>query len=385
MMTVFSAREPRKVYIERLIFMAAVAVPATWLQGPRVIVVCALSVVLCMAADALCCRIRKIPYDIKAAEVPFWGLAAAMMMPASVPYWLVAISAVICIVVGKHLFGSSDNIVFCPPAISTAFLVICYPAQMLYFPKYGVHPPIFGVMDELPARSAEYSMKLGIAPTASIPDILMGLIPAAIGSAYIIVIAVCGLCMTIRRSNSACAVLSCVIVVAALAFFFPRADVSGWRSVLYELSSGYLMFGVVFLAAEPYRMPERPLGCVLYGAVLGYTTMMFRIFGQTEGSFLFALLITCAVMSAFDRVIENISYWKNTYVNSFEKNITQVQKEKAQRKEGKENGPKLTDTLEIVIPDKYRYNTPPINSEIKKRRRHSDGSNGNGGNKYEKK
>ncbi len=370
-MTVLSAREPRKVYIERLIFMATLAVLSAWLQGLRAAVVCALSVALCMAADALCCKIRKIPYDVKAAEVPFWGLAAAMMMPASVPYWVVTLSAIICIVVGKHLFGGSDNIVFCPPAISTAFLMICYPAQMLYFPKYGEHPPIFGVMDALPARSAEYSLKLGIAPTESVSDILMGLVPAAIGSAYIIVIAVCGLCMTIRRSNSACAVLSCVIVTGALAFFFPRADISGWRSVLYELSSGYFLFGVVFLAAEPYRMPERPMGCVLYGAVLGYTTMMFRIFGQTEGSFLFALLITCAVTSAFDRVVENLSYWKNTYVNSFEKGITQVQNEKAQRKAGTKsaNGPKLTDTLEIVIPDKYRYNTPPINSEIKKRRK----------------
>ncbi len=370
-MTGFSAREPRKVYIERLIFMATLAVLSACLQGLRAAVVCALSVALCMAADALCCKIRKIPYDIKAPEVPFWGLAAAMLMPSSVPYWVVTLSAVICIVVGKHLFGGSDNIVFCPPAISAAFLMICYPAQMLYFPKYGSHPPIFGVMDDLPARSAEYSLKLGIAPTASVPDILMGLVPAAIGSAYIVVIAVCGLCMAIRRSNSACSMLSCVIVAGALAFLFPRADVSGWESVLYELSSGYFMFGVVFLAAEPYRMPSRPMGCVLYGAVLGYTTMMFRIFGQTEGSFLFALLTTCAVTGAFDRVVENISYWKKTYINSYEKGMTQIRKGKPRDDTKTVGGPKLSDTQEIVLPDKYRYNMPPINSEIKKRRKGS--------------
>lgn len=371
MMTRISAREPRKVYTERLVFMATLVVISTCLQGLRALVVCALSVLLSMAADALCCKIRKIPYDIKAAEVPFWGLAAAMMMPASVSYWMVLLSAIVCIVVGKHLFGGSDNIVFCPPAISTAFLMICYPAQMLYFPKYGVRPPVFGVMDELPARSVEYSLKLGITPTATIPDILMGLIPAAIGSAYILVIAVCGLCMAIRRSNSACVLLSCVAVTGALAFFFPRADVSGWESVIYELSSGYLLFGVVFLAAEPYRVPTRPIACVLYGTVLGYTTMMFRIFGQTEGSFLFALLITCAVTSAFDRVVENLAYWKKTYLNSFEKNQIQIQKTKTERKNSavKTSGPKLTDTQEIVIPEKYRYNMPPINSEIKRKRR----------------
>lgn len=372
-MAVNSTREPRKVYIERLVLMATLVVISASLQGIRVLVVCALSVGLCMLVDALCCRIRRIPYDIKAAEVPFWGLAAAMMMPASVPYWVVALSAVICIVVGKHIFGDSDNIVFCPPAISTAFLMICYPAQMLYFPKYGTHPPVFGTLDELPARSVEYSLKLGITPTASVLDILMGLVPAAIGAAYILVIAVCGLCMMIRRSNSACAVLSCVIVTGVLAFLFPRADVSGWESVLYELCSGYFLFGVVFLAAEPYRKPERPLACAIYGLVLGYTTVMFRIFGQTEGSFLFALLITGAITSAFDRIVENLAYWKNTYLNSFEKNKIQIERGKRRISKEKSDTPKITDTQEIVIPDKYRYNMPVIDSEIK--RRHRSGSN----------
>ncbi len=376
-MAKLSVREPHKVYIERLIFMAALAVLSVCMQGIRAAVVCVMSVALCMLLDAVCCRIRSIPYEIRSPEVPFWGLAAALMMPSSVSYWIVLLSAVICIVVGKHLFGGSDNIVFCPPAISTAFLMICYPAQMLYFPKYGVKPPVFGSMEALPARSAEYSLKLGIAPVDSYGEILMGLVPAAIGTAYILVIAVCGVSMIIRRANSGCAVLACIVTVGALAFFFPRADISGLQSMFYELTSGYIMFGVVFLAAEPYRMPEKPIGCVLYGIVLGYITMMFRIFGQTEGSFLFALLITGAVASAFDRVVENLSYWKRTYLNSFEKNKIQVEQKKSEPKQnvvvaegGAPSGiPKLTDTQEIVLPDKYRYNMPPINSEIKRKRR----------------
>ncbi len=372
-MSVKSVRSPHELYTERLVVLAALAVLSVCIQGARAAVVCVMSVALSMLADAVCCKIRKMKYSIKAAEIPFWGLATAMMMPSSVSYGIVAMAAVICIVVGKHLFGDSDNIVFSPPAIAAAFIMICYPAEMLYFPKYGVKPPVFSAMEELTVRSSEYSLKLGIAPTASPADILLGLVPGAIGTVYVLVIAVCGVCLIVRRANSACAVLSCLVVVSILAFFFPRADVSGWQSVFYELSSGYLLFGTVFLAAEPFRRPERASGCVLYGIVLGYTTMMFRIFGQTEGSFLFALLITGAVTSAFDRVVENISYWKKTYVNSFEKNKAQVQKRRnvPSGKTGA-NVPKLTDTQEIVIPEKYRYNTPPINSEIKRKRRRAD-------------
>ncbi len=358
-MTRIAARKPRMVYLERLIFMAALIVPAALMQGIRAAVVCVLSVLLCMITDAVCCKIRKIKYDPKAAEVPFWGLAAAMMMPVSVPFSLVLQSALICVVVGKHLFGASDNIVFSPPAISTAFLMICYPAEMLYFPKYGEKYPVFGKFDGSLTRSVEYSLKMGIAPSGSFSDILMGSVPAAIGCAYVLVLLVCGICLVVRRGNSLCVVVSCLFSAGLMALFFPRVNVGGWRSVFYELTSGYLLFGTVFLAAEPYRIPERTMGRVLYGAVLGLLTMTFRLFGQTEGSFLFALLITCAVTDSFDRIVENLSYWKKTYVNSFEKGKNQVQK----------GTPRLSDTQEIMLPEKYRYNTPPINGAVKRHRR----------------
>lgn len=362
------------VYLERLIFMAALTVLAAFMQGMRAAVVSVLSVLLCMITDAVCCKIRRIKYDPRGAEVPFWGLAAAMMMPASVPFSLVVQSAVICIVVGKHLFGASDNIVFSPPAISTAFLMICYPAEMLYFPRYGEKYPVFGNFDGTLTRSAEYSLKMGIAPTGSFSDILMGSVSGAVGCTYVLVLLVCGICLVVRRSNSLCVVVSCLVSTGLMALLFPRINVDGWRSVFYELTSGYLLFGTVFLAAEPYRIPQRTMGKVLYGAVLGLVTITFRFFGQTEGSFLFALLITCAVCDSFDRIVENLSYWKKTYVNSFEKSKSQIQK----------GGPKLSDTQEIMLPEKYRYNTPPIDGKVKRHRRRQ-GDNASKENRDDKK
>lgn len=364
-MTLTAERELRKVYLERLILMAALLAPAIFFQGARAAAVCVESVVMCMVADFICCKLRRIPYDFKDVAVPFWGLAAAMMMPSSVSFLMVALSSVLCIGVGKHLFGGSDNIVFCPPAISAAFLLICYPSEMLYSPKYGDTIPIFGGSNAVLSRSAEYALKLGNTPSAGIMDTLLGHTAGTIGTIYILVIAVCGLCLMIRRSNSLCAVLSCLAVCGIFAFFFPRADISGWESVFYELSSGYLLFGTVFLAAEPYRCPEKLMGKVIYGGILGYITMTFRIFGKTEGSFLFALLIVGALGSSFDQLVENLSYWRKTYLTSFEKNKTSIQK----------GGVKLSDTQEIVLPEKFRYETPPIDSVVKKHKKRSNTDN----------
>ncbi len=358
-MTKGNAVKPDKVYFERMIMMIMLLIPSAFLQGVRAVVVCISSVICCMLIDAVCCLIRKIRYNVKDAAVPFWGLAAGMMMPVSAPFWLIVLSSALCVVVGKHMFGSSDNIIFCPPAISAAFLIICYPGEMLYSPKFGEIYPVFGDFEGTLIRSTEYSLKLGNVPSKGIWDTAMGFVPGCIGTVYMLIILVCGLCLVLSRRNSFAAVFSCLISASVLAFFFPRADYSGWESVFYELSSGYLLFGTVFLAAEPYNVPEKAAGRVIYGLTLGCITMMFRNFGQTEGSFLFALLLTGALGSSFDRLIDNVVYWKKTYVNSFEKSKTKIQS----------GSVKLTDTQEIVIPDKYKYNTPPIDGEIKKHRR----------------
>ena len=72
-----------------------------------------------------------------------------------------------------------------------------------------------------------------------------------------------------------------------------------------------------------------------------------------------ALLITNALTNGFDTIIDNLSYWKKNYIVSFEHNKNAAQK----------GNIKLTDTQEIQLPEKYRYNTPPIDGKIKKHRR----------------
>ncbi len=353
------ARDPRKVYTERFIFMLALLIPAAYLMGARVLVISAVSVAAAFVFDMLFCRLRKIPFDAKDCCVPFWALSAAMLMSSGISLWLVVLSSFIIVALGKHVFGEADNIIFSPAAISAAFLIICYPIDMLYYPKSGEIYPLFSEFNGVFTRGIEYTMKLGLAPTNSVMDILMGAVPGAFGAVNIMIILVCGICLLIRRSNSVSAVVSCLVTAGVLAFAYPRADVSGLMSVFYEFSSGYFLFGVFFMAAEPYILPKCLGGRIIYGVVLGYTVMMFRNFGQTEGSFIFALLIVNALSGCFDTIVENISYWKKSYINSYEQNKTEVQ----------HGSVKLTDTQEIVLPEKYRYNTPPVDGEIKKHRR----------------
>lgn len=55
----FAAREPNKVYLERLVIMAMLLVLSVCMQGLRALTVGVASVLFCVLADVICCLIRK--------------------------------------------------------------------------------------------------------------------------------------------------------------------------------------------------------------------------------------------------------------------------------------------------------------------------------------
>lgn len=213
-----------------------------------------------MLTDWACCKIRRIKYDIKDTAVLFWGLACAMLMPAGIPHVLAALASVICIALGKHIFGGNENLVFSPPAIAIAFLIICYPGDMLYYPKAGEVIPMFSEYTGTFARSVEYSIKLGSVPSQSVTDILLGNVPGAIGTVNILVILVIGICMLIKHSTSFTAMISALATVCAISAVYPRIDVDPLMSIFYELSTGSLLFGIIFLGGGAVYPPETPGG-----------------------------------------------------------------------------------------------------------------------------
>ena len=123
-------RKPRSIYGDQILFMLAITVIATCFYGMRVVTVCACSVLACILTDMVGCFLSKKEYGVKDLSTIAYGMALALMLPASVEYYVVIIGAVLAITV-KHIFGCKDNYIFNPAAVAIPFLIICYPTQVL--------------------------------------------------------------------------------------------------------------------------------------------------------------------------------------------------------------------------------------------------------------
>lgn len=136
-------------------------------------------------------------------------------------------------------------------------------------------------------------------------ELVLGYFAGPMGATNVLILVFCFLYLLLRRTVSWRMTVPFLLACALFAFLFPRIEVAPHYSVLYELFSGQLVFGAIFILNDPVTTPKRPGAQVLYGAVTGVITMLFRYFGGFEVGLIFAVLVMNVFTPMIDRGFEN--------------------------------------------------------------------------------
>ncbi len=355
-------RKSKSIYGDQLICLLALMGMSIWQSGYRALVICLSSVLVCILSDMIFCRMTRKTYNPRDLSTIASGLCIALMMPASVNYGIVVGGALLAIAV-KHIFGGKDNYIFNPTCVAIAFLIICFPGDMLFYPAVGSQPELWGDPNVPLVSGVEfYLLKLGTAPAVSLENIMLGITAGPMGTTQLLIIAVCGICLMLRRSLSPLVTLFGLGSYCALTVLFPVFSNIG-DTMLMELSGGYLLFGFVFLAADPQTMPKTAFGKIILGFVIGIVGCLFRHFGKVEGSFIFVILIANALSLKLDDVCAAIVHGVKHAAGYMKSNMGRYEKLRSEAEN--EGRPKLTDTMEIIVPP-TNYNMPPIDNKVTK-------------------
>jgi electron transport complex protein RnfD len=70
------------------------------------------------------------------------------------------------------------------------------------------------------------------------------------------------------------------------------------------LFAGGLMLGAVFMATDMVASPMTNLGCVIYGALIGFLVVVIRLWGGMPEGVMYAILIGNAVSPHIDTLIQ---------------------------------------------------------------------------------
>jgi len=290
--------------IAALSFLYAMAI---YYHGPRALVLGVGSALLCALCNFLATLMSGQKSNSRDFSPLVTGLILPLMMPASVPYHIVAIAAMFAIFVAKAPFGGTGHNVFNPAVAGFTFVVFSFGAELFTYPPPTMTMPLWGPIEFIVQDSPSHIMWLGGTPGHSVIDMLLGNFPGPMGATNILILIACLLYLVFRGTVRISLPLSFFATVAVYAFLFPRGVATGLASVGFELATGLLFFGGIFLLCDPVTSPRRTSAKVAYGICAGILVMLFRQFGNMQEMITYALLLMNAANWSFDMAAERLA------------------------------------------------------------------------------
>jgi len=293
---------------DAIIALSFLYVISFYYYGPRALALGIFSVLACTVLDGATTLITGRRPNFRDFSAVVTGLILPMMMPASIPYYIVAIAGAFAILVAKAPFGGVGQNVFNPAAAGFSFVVFTFGGMLFVYPPIDLTLPVWGAVPEFTAPiSPAFVMMVGGTPGHDVFDMILGRFPGPMGATNILVLIACLLYLVFRGTVRWPAPLSFFATVALLALLFPRGPATGLASVGFELATGLLLFGGIFLMGDPVTTPKRESAKIAFGVCLGVVVMLFRHFGHMEEQITYALLLLNAAVWGFDMAGEKLA------------------------------------------------------------------------------
>ena len=287
-----------------IIAMIPLYIMAYFYYGIRPLILGLISVTVCFATDSFCKLLARQKISPLESSSVVTGMMIPLLLPASIDISVIILAGLFAMLVAKHPFGGLGQNIFNPAAAGIAFVTISFSSTIFLYPvpmemKLGFH-----VENVTLVSSTSSLLNLGGVPVVNPIDMLFGNVAGPMGATSILVLITCLIYLVLRGTIRWHMPLIYIGVSGLLSMIFIRANMSMFDSLMYELSSGVLIFVSVFMITDPVTSPSRDIGRMLYAALAAVLTMLFRHIGVFEQTAVFVILIMNSITLVFDNVGE---------------------------------------------------------------------------------
>ena len=232
------------------------------------------------------------------------GIIIPMILPVGCPLWCIAIAVAFAVIFGKEIFGGTGMNIFNVALLARAFLFFSYPTKMSGDSVWVATDSIFGLGNTLPdaftCATPLGQMAQGSAPSASLFDSIVGLIPGSIGETSVIAIAIGAVILLWAGIASWKTMLSVFLGGGVMAAIFQATGQTPVEWYEHIVLGGFC-FGAVFMATDPVTSARTETGKWIYGILIGALAVIIRVMnpGYPEGMML-AILFGNMMAPAID-------------------------------------------------------------------------------------
>ena len=268
------------------------------------------------------------------------GFLIPLLMPPSIPLWMVAVSTVFGIVIGKEIFGGTGYNIFNPALVARAFTFFAYPSYMS-----GDSVWVYGMPGNSDGISSATSLLTSSTTSASISQLndsglfgflsgslhnnlmetdnylgmlgktdlqwsslFIGNVPGSIGETSTLCVIFGAFFLLLTGIASWRVMLGVLIGMISTSFFlyFFGVSINSLNPMMYipphyHFVMGSFAFGTVFMATDPVSSAQTDKGRLYYGLLIGFMCIVIRCINPAypEGMML-AILFSNALSPLID-------------------------------------------------------------------------------------
>lgn len=223
------------------------------------------------------------------------GMLIPLIMPVDIPLWIVAVSTIFAVVIGKEVFGGTGMNIINPALTARAFAFFAYPTQISgnkvwvntdtetgesVVDGFSGATPLGDIAGLVGAERGSEEANTILNNMPGQMDCFYGFIPGSIG----------------ETSALACLLGAALLLFTGIASWrimasmFAGGWVMGWLFNLWgynlfmeidpmqQLLLGGFMFGMVFMATDPVSATQTNTGKYIYGFLCGLLAILIRVF-----------------------------------------------------------------------------------------------------------
>ena len=287
--------------------------------GWSAIIVTAVSCVSCVGLEYAISRwLMHKPSLFNGWSALVTGVLLAMNLPSTTPWWIVFIGAVVAIGVAKMSFGGLGQNLFNPAITARVFLLISFPVAMTNWAMpQGFIPAVDAVSGATPLGLIKEGLKSGqtisealAASGLDVHYVLRDL--GASGGEVSALALVLGFCyLLVRKVVKPWIPLSILVTITVISAVFSGIDPEHFTGPNFNLMTGGVLLGALFMATDYVTSPVSNLGGVIYGIGIGLIVMMIRYFGSYPEGMSFAILIMNCFVPLINRAFHQKKYGRS--------------------------------------------------------------------------
>ena len=297
---IHSKTSTRSLMLDVVIALLPSVLVTILFYGWSAVVILASSVVFCVLLEYLITKyLLKKPGTIGDMSAVVTGIILALNLPPTAPWWVAMIGAIVAIGVAKMTFGGLGQNVFNPAITGRVFLLISFPAIMT---TWGGAKGFIGGADAVSGATPLGIVKEGLMQGQTLQQIfdlhdfsyaqmLFVNMGGSAGEISAIAIIIGFIYLLARKVIRPYITLFILVTVAVFSGIFWLIDPAQYTDPLFNLLTGGVLLGSVFMATDYVTSPMSDKGGIIFGIGIGIITMLIRYFGSYPEGMSFAILI----------------------------------------------------------------------------------------------